>query len=262
MAITPLSNPELFVNGGKTETSASKLNSDFSFFLKMLTTQLKNQDPTEPMDVSQMTQQIAQYSGVEQQIKTNTMLESLIKGNKQSQLSTAVSYIGKEIETSGNTGVLNYAQSGDKVYGQAVFSYMLPAGAQNARITISNSNGQAVFQGDGTLKNGRNVVVWDGKNSFNGNAMPAGNYTVKVTAKNAKGEDITVDARAVGVVSTVETDDDGNILLNMGDVQVKYEEILAVREPTPFYIPEEEPAEGEDETAGGDTNETNETDES
>lgn len=241
-AITPATNPDLFVDGGKSTTSASansgtQLNSDFNFFLKMLTTQLQNQDPTEPMDVSQMTQQIAQYSGVEQQIRTNSNLEKLLSQNKQSQLSTAVSYIGKEVETEGNVGTLAYAQSGDSVYGQAVFSYLLPAEAGSASITILDANGKAVFQGQGTLKDGRNVVVWDGKNSFNGETMAAGQYTIRVTAKDAAGKEMDVDARAVGLVDTVETDADGNIVLNVNGVPVKYEEILAVREPTPFYIP-------------------------
>lgn len=315
-------------NNGKTASTGTGLSGDFSFFLKMLTTQLQNQDPTEPMDVTQMTQQIAQYSGVEQQVKTNTTLEKLIASNNQSQLATAVSYIGKEIETAGSTGMLAYAQNGTQVgnasfkytlpsgvksatvevldssgavvysgagpvaegenainwnglgtdgktaqaagkytirviakddtgatipniatggeadlafsnasYGQAVFSYMLPAGAQDAKITILNSAGAAVFTGNGTLNTGRNVVVWDGVNSFTGEALAAGKYTIQVKAKDSKGADLaTVETRAVGTVDTVETDATGNIVLNVGDVQVKYNEILAVRDQTPIYI--------------------------
>jgi len=314
-------------NNGKTAASGTGIGSDFSFFLKMLTTQLSNQDPTAPMDVTQMTQQIAQYSGVEQQVKTNSTLEKLIASNKQSQLSTAVSYIGKEVETDGNVGTLKYAQNGGEVgtaqftytlpkdvvsttvtienakgevvysgtgtgkegpntinwdgvssitkkqvaagdytikvvpkdasgnplstevkadsklayaegqFGQAVFSYMLPTGAQGAKVTILNASGQAVFTGDGTLETGRNVVVWDGVNSFNGNYATAGKYTIQVTAKDATGKDITVETRAVGTVNTVETDAQNNIVLNVGDAQVKYADILAVREATPFYVP-------------------------
>lgn len=315
-------------NGGKETTTdaTGQINKDFTFFLKMLTTQLQNQDPTEPMDVSQMTQQIATYSGVEQQIKTNKSLEALLTNNKQSQLSTAVSYIGKEVETNGNVGTLQRAKDGtltgvadftytlpegvattnvtiknangdvvytgngpiakgenavkwngidsatkkqveagqysmsvvaknaagedmgsittggsgkltysDTEYAQAVFSYMLPKGTQSAKITIVSATGQAVFTGDGTLKDGRNVVVWDGKNSFTGGLAEEGKYTIQVKAKNAKGEDITVETRAVGVVDTVETDSKGGIVLNVGEAQVKYEDILAVREATPFY---------------------------
>lgn len=235
-------------NQGKTIPNSTGISGDFTFFLKMLTTQLKNQDPTEPMDVSQMTQQIATYSGVEQQTKTNTLLSQMIDGNKQSQLSTAVSYIGKEVETEGNTGNL--------VSGQAAFSYILPKTASSVTITILNSANQAVFQGQGTTKAGRNLVVWDGMNSFNSQAMPEGTYTIRVAAKDEAGKDMTADARAVGVVNTVETDEDGNIVLNVGDVRVKYSDILAVRQPTIAYLPdtggEDTTAGGEDTTGGGD----------
>lgn len=318
----------LAANGGKSTSTddSGQINKDFTFFLKMLTTQLQNQDPSAPMDVSQMTQQIAQYSGVEQQIKTNKQLDALINSNKQSQMSTAVGYIGKEIETAGDTGTLSYASdgtqqgmaqfdytlpdgvknvevkvldasgtvvytgagtttagkntigwngmnsttgklmdegkytiqvsakdaSGNNVtgittggeaslahsptqYGQAVFSYMVPAGIQSTKITILNADGGAVFSGTGTVKNGRNVVVWDGVNSFTGEQMTAGKYKIQVTGKDAEGKDVAMDARSVGVVDTVETDSNGDLLLNVGDVQVKYSDILAVREPTPFY---------------------------
>lgn len=336
LAITPLTDEQraardaavLAANKGKASGSTDamgQINKDFNFFLKMLTTQLQNQDPTEPMDTTAMTQQIATYSGVEQQVKTNQQLEALLNSNKQSQLSTAVSYIGKEVETNGNVGTLQYAADGtqtgkaeysydlpkdvatvtvnikdkdgnivftgagptsegenivkwnginnttnkpmeagtytmevvakkgngevldvdvegdgklaysDTTYGQAVFSYMLPKGTQSSQITIVNSAGQAVFTGQGTLKEGRNVVVWDGVNSFTQNQAPAGKYTIQVKAKDAQGKDITVETRAVGVVDTVETDASGNIILNVGEAQVKFSDILAVRDATPFY---------------------------
>jgi flagellar basal-body rod modification protein FlgD len=224
-------------NNGKTAASGTGLEGDFSFFLKMLTTQLQNQDPTEPMDTTQMTQQIAQYTGVEQQVKTNTQLEKLLSQNKQSQIATAVSYIGKEVETQGNSGTLNYYQSGETIAGQAAFSYVLPSTAGSVSITITNEAGAAVFQGQGTTKAGRNVVVWDGINSFTGVQMDPGVYTINVTAKSASGAAMTADTRAVGVVDTVETDANGDIVLNVGQVQVKYSEILAVREQTLVNIP-------------------------
>jgi flagellar basal-body rod modification protein FlgD len=213
-------------NPSKSELANDKLSSDRSFFLRMLTTQLQNQDPTEPMDVSQMTQQIAQYSGVEQQVQTNANLEKLLTQQKQSVLSTAVSYIGKEVETEGNTGTL--------FNGQATFSYALPVAANSAQVTITNSAGQAVFNGNAPLKKGRNVVVWDGVNSFNGNTMPAGNYTITLTAKDATGKDIPASTYAVGIVNTVETNKDGVIKVTVGDVTVDFDDIVAVREATPI----------------------------
>lgn len=216
-------------NPSKSQLASDRLTSDYTFFLKMLTTQLQNQDPTEPMDVSDMTQQIATYSGVEQAVQTNSLLEKMITGQKQSQLSTAVSYIGREVETDGNTGSL-YS-------GQATFSYTLPKEASNVQLTITNSSGQAVFSGAGPTQNGRNVVVWDGKNSFNGETMPSGKYTLTVKATDSSGAAITTTTHSVGIVNTVETDTDGNIKVTVGDRVVDFEDILAIREATPIITP-------------------------
>ena len=201
----------------------------FDFFLKLLTTQLKNQDPTEPIDTTQMSAQIAQYSSVEQQIKTNDKLDALINNNKQSQLSTAVSYIGKEVETEGNTGTL--------IDGQATFSYQLPKAAQTVSLTIKDKSGRAVFQGAGTAKQGSNLVVWDGRNSFLNQQEPSGEYTISVDAKDADGKTIVADTRAVGTVAAVQNEDNGKITLTVGTVQVPFDQILAVRLPTRVELP-------------------------
>ncbi len=226
--ITPTSNVTTPPASASTQDVAT-LNGDFTFFLKMLTTQLKNQDPTEPMDVSQMTAQIAQYSSVEQQIKTNKNLESLLSANKQSQLSTAVSYIGKEVETVGNTGNL--------VSGQATFSYYLPQAATSVSVVVTDASGRAVFQGSGTTKNGANLVVWDGKNSFTNAQEADGEYTISVQAQDAEGKAIAADTRAVGTVAAVQNNKGGNITLTVGTVQVPYDQILAVRLPTRVVLP-------------------------
>ena len=210
---------------------AATISGDFNFFLRLLTTQLRNQDPTEPMDVSEMTAQIAQYSGVEQQVKTNANLETLINSNRQSQLATAVSYIGKEVETEGNTGNL--------VQGQATFSYQLPTSAQSVTVTVRDSTGRAVFQGAGTTREGQNLVVWDGVNSFTNASEPDGEYTISVAAKDGNNEDIVADTRAVGTVASVQNDRSGNITLTVGTVQVPFDQILAVRLPVRVAIPDE-----------------------
>lgn len=210
---------------------AATISGDFNFFLKMLTTQLKNQDPTEPMDVSQMTAQIAQYSMVEQQVKSNANLEALLASNKQSQLSTAVSYIGREVETEGNTGNL--------IGSQATFSYQLPDGAHAVLVTIKDASGRAVFQGAGTTREGGNLVVWDGVNSFTDAQEADGEYSISVEAQDAEGKAVAADTRAVGTVAAVENDGEGNITLTVGTVKVPYDQILAVRNPTRVEVADE-----------------------
>jgi flagellar basal-body rod modification protein FlgD len=217
------------LNAGKKKAVASdatnaqtELSGDLDFFLKLLTVQLKQQDPTEPLDTNQLTQQIATLSSVQQQINTNKNLETLIGATKNSQLSTAIGYIGAEIETSGNTGqVLN---------GQGAFAYNLPKQAASAKITISDSTGKIVFEGEGTKTAGRNIIVWDGSNSVTGaTSSPDGTYKISVIAKDTQGKDITVETSAVGIVSSVEHDADGDIILTMGDMTKKFDDIIAVR---------------------------------
>jgi len=222
-AINPIDLVRQQTNPATSTVGGQTLSGDFNTFLKLFTTQLQNQDPTEPMDTNQITQQLAQFSTVEQQAQTNKNLLTLVKAQQQTQLSTAVSYIGREIETEGNTSTL--------LGGQATFSYFLPENGQTAEVIITNSAGRAVFKGQGSLDKGRNLVLWDGTNSFNSEQEPDGKYTITVTATNAAGEKMTVDTRAVGVVTGVETGEDGALKLTMGDVEVPYDEILAVRDP-------------------------------
>jgi len=225
-------------NPARSQLDQNSLNSDFNFFLKLMTTQLQNQDPTDPMDTNALTDQITQFTQVEQQVKTNSHLEKLLAAQNQSQLSTAVSFIGSEVETSGNTG--------EKVAGRAVFSYMLEEGAVDTDIIITDEAGRAVFKGKGTNLEGRNLVVWDGSNSFNNTIEPDGVYTIRVASKDSKGETVKSDARAVGIVTAVETAADGTVLLSIDNRTVPFTDVLAVRTPT--FIP----GGGNDTTGGGD----------
>jgi len=208
--------------------SGNRLNADFNFFLKMLTTQLQNQDPSEPMDVSQMTQQIATFSGVEQQVQTNTKLDRLLSSNssvtQQTQLATASNYIGREVETAG--------ASGQVLGGQGAFSYLLPRQAATADIVIRNATGSTVFAGRGAVENGRNILLWDGKNSSTGVQEPDGIYSISVNARNAEGAAIAVETRSVGIVSGFEKGRDGSILLNVDNATVRFDDVLSVRPAT------------------------------
>src|SRR5262245_48791469 len=85
-------------NAANSSNALGKLSEDFNNFLTLLTTQLKNQDPLSPMDSTEFTQQLVAFTGVEQQINTNTKLDQLIKLDKAGLMTSAASYIGTEIE--------------------------------------------------------------------------------------------------------------------------------------------------------------------
>jgi flagellar basal-body rod modification protein FlgD len=212
--------------GSKADAAAVSLGNDLNTFLKLLTTQLNNQDPTEPLDTNQMTQQLVSLSGVEQSIATNKNLEKMLALLQTSQLDTAVSYIGKSVEAEGNKGMLQG--------GQAEFAYDLPAGATAATITITNSEGRAVFSGEGSKKTGKNVVIWDGVNSFTSKDEPDGQYTISIAAKDAKG-DLIKDTKTYtsGRVTSVDMKD-GNVELNIGTLKIAIDKVISIREAAPI----------------------------
>lgn len=197
------------------------LSGDFENFLLLLTTQLKNQDPTQPLDTNQFTQQIVQLSGVEQAIATNKHLEDMMAMFGQNQFASLVSYIGKSVESDGNKGLLV-----DEV---AYFAYDLASPAHDVSVSISDAQGNVVFTGQGTKNLGRNTVYWDGTNSFTSQKMPEGTYSFTVTAKDAGGQVVESKTYTTGLVTSVETKD-GTSQLMLGDIAVPLDKVLAIRQ--------------------------------
>src|SRR5205085_8749033 len=92
-------------------TSGATLAGNFQSFLTLLTTQLKNQNPLDPLDTNQFTQQLVQFAGVEQQLKTNDELTSLVSMQQATQSTQALAFVGKTAVVSGSTASLTNAQA-------------------------------------------------------------------------------------------------------------------------------------------------------
>src|ERR1700749_3681363 len=139
---TPTTGTTPTTNSNGTTSGASALNQlsgNFSTFLTLLTTQLKNQDPTAPMDSNQFTQQLVEYSQVEQQIDTNTNLQTLISQGTSQNASYATSYLGKTVTVPGGQGSLSN--------GEADWTYNLGAAASSTQLPITNASGRTVWSG-------------------------------------------------------------------------------------------------------------------
>jgi flagellar basal-body rod modification protein FlgD len=214
------------INQGQGVSQSSQaretLSSNYSDFLRLLTTQLQNQDPTAPTDTNQLTQQIATLSQVEQQINTNKNLEQLITMISATQYNSVVSYIGKVIETPGNAGALEN--------GEALFSYYLADEATTLDIKIKDSTGNVVYTGEGTKLQGRNEFVWDGKNN-EGEDMPTGTYTIEVKAQDASQNDIVSQTFTSGIVTSIDSVG-GVVYLSFGDISVPLTSVVSVRQAT------------------------------
>src|SRR5579872_5472022 len=120
-----------------------QLSGNFQTFLTLLTTQLKNQDPTSPMDSNQFTQQLVEYSQVEQQINTNTNLQTLISQGTSNASAMTVGYLGKNVSiTNGNASLSN---------GTANWTYNLGTASASTTLSVTNSAGMVVYTGPGAV---------------------------------------------------------------------------------------------------------------
>jgi flagellar basal-body rod modification protein FlgD len=202
-------------------TSRASIANNFDTFLLLLTTQLKNQNPLDPLDTNQFTQQLVQFAGVEQQIRTNESLEALVSLNKTSQLSTAMNYVGATVTADG-------AQSALKA-GVATWYVTAPRNAA-ATINISDSTGNVVFTSESTLEAGTSSFTWDGKMS-NGQTAPEGQYTIKINAKDTNGQGVTISTQFSGVVDAVDLSGNEPLLM-IGTALLSLDKIKSVQRPT------------------------------
>ncbi|GGK40055.1 flagellar hook assembly protein FlgD [Salinarimonas ramus] len=203
---------------GESATDRRAIAQNFDQFLLLLTTQLQAQNPLDPLDTNQFTQQLVQFASVEQQIKTNEMLGSLLTSTRASNVATASSFIGKRIEAGGNVATL--------ADGQASWSLDLPRAASRAVIEILDETGQVVATRTQSLEAGEQSYVWDGRTD-SGAQAPDGAYTIRVQARDTAGEPVEVSTKFSGVVDGLDLSGAEPILL-VGKVRVPLSEVTGV----------------------------------
>jgi len=208
-------------NTNGTTTGSGDLNQlagNFSTFLTLLTTQLKNQDPTSPMDSNEFTQQLVEYSQVEQQINTNTNLQSLITQGTTNASAVTTSYLGKNVSvTNGNASLSD---------GAATWTYNLGTASATTQLTVTNSAGQTVYTGSGNTTAGNNTFNWNGEDN-NGNQLNNGTYKLAVTATDQSGATITTSVASAGTVSQIDLTGSSPMLV-IGNMEVSPSAVAAV----------------------------------
>ena len=196
---------------GTISNGQKSLDDSYTTFLTLLTAQLKNQDPTSPLDTNAFTQQLVQMTGVQQQLLSNELLQKLVTANASASGYDAVALIGKMATAKGAD-----TQLAD---GQARWAYSLPQDAANAQLTVVNATGETVWTGAAPdLSEGRHNFTWNGKNSA-GETMPDGVYTLRVAATDAANAAILPTVFFNGRVSSVEQNN-GETLLKIGPSKV------------------------------------------
>lgn len=195
MAISGVEANSALGNSGQAD-SLSKLADDFDQFLTILTTQLRNQDPLSPMETNEFTTQLVQFSLVEQQIKTNTLLEAQLSNQELDKALAASSFIGKDVELATDTAQL--------IGGQATWVYDLQSESVLTNVKIVDANtGLEVLSFPGNTIPGVHEVVWDGTLPGGGTA-PDGFYRIEVAAVDDQGAPIGAFLRGFNRVQTVD----------------------------------------------------------
>ena len=226
-----------------TNSASQQLSADMNTFLQLLTTQLQYQDPLDPMDTAEFTNQLVQYSSVEQAIQTNSKLDTLLQLNVSNLGAQAVSYIGKTVQVLGDVMPLEN--------GKAKAAYTLDKDVQSVTITVKDMSGNVVYSETGETSSGTHEFTWDGKDS-NGNQLPDGAYQIVVGTKVASGETsanvtTTVFGRVTGIAS-----DSSNVYVGLGDaVTATLGDILTIREDDYFDKDSSTPETPDDGTGEG-----------
>src|SRR3954453_12412806 len=196
-AVTSATGTAPSARSGVPRTSAASkavLAGNFDTFLPLLTTQLKNQNPLDPLETNQFTQQLVQFAGVEQQINMNQQLTSLVNLQKATQVTSAMSFLGSTATVDGATTKLaNSAASWS-------FAVDKPS---TATVNIKNSSGVLAYSGSYPLTPGTQNFNWDGRGN-NGVKWPDGDYSLSVTAKDASGTTVAVSTEIKGTVDGVD----------------------------------------------------------
>ncbi len=196
---TDYSNRDLFISSQLRDTSETQKTDSLGkeAFLTMMVAQLKNQDPLNPLEGTDFTAQLAQFSSLEQQITMNTNLSSILSSlNSASANDNLFDYMGKTIVSDGNPVTLS---DGDVVAG-GVFQMKEPG---SITVVVYDKNGTPVRRmssGDEEIEAGTYNIEWDGKND-EGYTVQDGQYTYKVKALNAQNQYSDVSTLTKGSVS-------------------------------------------------------------
>jgi len=189
-------------------------------FLKLLVAQLEHQNPTDPMDSTAFVAQLAQFSSLEQLTGVNDRLETIAMGQAGLITGQSIDLVGKTIVYPGETLEMDGSSS-------AEYRYDLDSSAASVEVTIKNAAGETVRTLKGTgLSSGVNEGVWDGMDS-SGNPVPAGQYTLSISAVDDNGDKVGVQTFTVGKVKGV-TFENGYPELLIGSGRVSSADVLEI----------------------------------
>jgi flagellar basal-body rod modification protein FlgD len=195
----------------------ASLSGNFQNFLQMLMTQLKNQDPTSPMDTNTFTTELVQFSSVEQQINTNANLTQLIQLTQGDTVVQSASLLGKQVVVQSTSLPLQNGAGAVQFTGTA---------GQKVAINVSDSSGTVQKSVQLTATQGSNSWTWDGTSNA-GNKLADGSYTVSVNDVSSGGSGTALTFGVVGTATSVQVVNNV-VQLQLGPVTVPFSAVQSV----------------------------------
>jgi flagellar basal-body rod modification protein FlgD len=226
MTISTVSSTSIPTGSSSTMSASDQTNinnqiaGNFTTFLTLLTTQLQNQNPLDPLDTNQFTQQLVQFASVEQQMNMNTQLQALVALQQTAQNSQALGFVGKTVTVTGSTAPLTN--------GQAQWTFNPPTPAK-ATFTVTDSTGQTVYSKTATVQPGAQAFNWNGLDN-SGHQWVDGNYTLTITATGADGKAAAIPTTVTGMVNSVDLTQSPPVM-SIGGKNYTLNQILSVQQP-------------------------------
>lgn len=200
---------------------SASVQSEYNTFLTILTTELQNQDPTSPLDTNQFTSQLVQFSALEQNLQTNSLLQQLVTSQSQGQVNGALGYLGHTVQATGDSFTLDGTTTDTPT-----LAYSLASKASTAVMNVVNSSGLTVRQLTVDADSGAHSETFDG-NDTSGDPLPAGTYTFQVQATDSTGTAVAATTYETGKVTGIDTTD-GVVNLHIGSVTVPAANVVQV----------------------------------
>lgn len=196
----------------------STAGSDFNLFLKLLTVQMQNQDPLDPMKTDEYTQQLAQYSQIEQTVQQSGTLKDILSQLSTQNMAQASGLIGRDVVF--DTAVSGLGSS------PASWSYTPARSVSSLVATITDASGKTVSTRtvDPTDTSGR--LRWDGTLA-SGAVAPAGSYTLSFVAADSSGTAVPVVVNSIGTVDSV-TQANGTLALGVNGATMPLSSLLRI----------------------------------
>jgi flagellar basal-body rod modification protein FlgD len=203
---------------------------DKDAFMKLMLTQMKHQDPTNPMQSHEMAAQLAQFTSLEQLNNINTTLESMKTAQAPSSNFQALAFIGKKV--SGDSSKISRA-AGDTDHS---FNFDLLSDAGKVNVTVKDAAGNTVRKLEfGALKKGANSIAWNGLNDEGGPARP-GEYKFTLEAKNNAGAKVYAKTTFEGRITGLNYTNQGPVLM-VGGQTIKLSDVKKIEDSGPEGMP-------------------------